>query len=164
MAQSPIITTLDTLMADLKETTNIVREKEKHATGLTAAIKSLIGVCEDEEVKTNYLLALEEITGRSGFMDAARAVLRERTSAALTPSEIRGFIVSEKIMDLSGYSNALASIHTTLHRLEKKKEVQETTNRFGEKAYRWIPRAPAPPGEAKRKAMALLERLERNSK
>jgi len=41
-------------------------------------------------------------------------------------------------MDLSGYSNPLASIHTTLRRMDGK-EVEEFINDKGEKAWRIRP-------------------------
>jgi hypothetical protein len=162
MAQSPIIKTLDTLMADLKQATQTLRETEKHAAGLIAAIKSLAGVCEDEEIKTSYLLALEEISGKPGFADAIRSVLREHAHGRnpLTPTDIKTWIGVGKKMDLSGYSNVMASIHTTLRRLKDSGEVVEVPNEKGERAYCWKvseaervmreavgrkPRAPIPP-------------------
>jgi hypothetical protein len=136
MAKSPIITTLDTLVADLKDSMQILRDKEKHVTGLTAAIKSLAGVCEDEEVRTDYLLLLEEITGKPGFVDAVRSALKGSPSG-LTAAQVKQVIVMTKKMDLSAYSNPMASIHTTLRRFKEKGEVEETTNETGDKVYRW---------------------------
>jgi hypothetical protein len=39
-------------------------------------------------------------------------------------------------MDLSAYSNAMASIHTTLRRMKESGEVEELLNEKGERAYR----------------------------
>ena len=149
------------MMTKLVEAIRINRESETAIREYSAAVRALAQVCEDEETKTNILLALEDVTGKSGFMEAVRSVLRNRTNSRLTPSDIRGWIVSEKIMDLSGYSNALASIHTTLRRLEKKGEVRETTNERGEKAYSWILKAPVPPGYVPINASGALENWKR---
>jgi hypothetical protein len=153
MAKSPIITTLDTLMADLKEAIQIVREKETHITGLTAAIKSLAGVCEDEDVKAEYLTALDELSGKPGFVSAIRTLLRAH-SDGLTPGVIKIAIQQAKLMDLTNYSNPAASIHTTLRRMVESGEVEPCTNLGGEKAYRLKPLTPA---EAKRRMQALRD-------
>lgn len=69
----------------------------------------------------------------------------------MTPSGIKDLIK----LDLSGYWNAMASIHTTLRRLKDKGEIEETLNDGGEKAYRL---SAAKMAELKRKAIAMLER------
>jgi len=146
MAQSPIVKTLDDLLAQLREATKTFREAEESVTGLTAAIRALAQVCEDEEIKTTYLNALEELSGKPGFLDAVRSVLKgPGQRKALTAAEIKEFIVLGGRMSLSGYSNPMASIHTTLRRLKDKREVEEQVNDKGEKVYRLIPRAPVPP-------------------
>jgi hypothetical protein len=86
-------------------------------------------------------------------MDAIRSALRS-TNKLLTATEIRGTILLLKKLDLSSYSNAMASIHTTLRRMKEKGEVEETSNDKGEKAYRLIPRAPIPPSGMLAKLMA----------
>jgi hypothetical protein len=148
MAQSPIVKTLDDLLAQLKEATKTFREAEESVTGLTAAIRALAQVCEDEEIRTNYLNALEELSGKPGFLDAVRSVLKgPGQRKALTAAEIKEFIVLGGRMSLSGYSNPMASIHTTLRRMKDKSlpEIEEVLNDKNEKAYRLIPRAPVPP-------------------
>jgi len=159
MAESPIIKTLNNLVGQLKESTEALREAEKSVSGLTAAIRALAQVCEDEEVKTAYLLALEEISGKPGFADAVRYALRV-TGKLQTPSQIKGTIVLMKRMDLSVYSNPMASIHTTLRRMKEKGEIEEATNESGEKAYRIITK---PPGELKRELQKFLRPQERFS-
>jgi len=139
MAQSPIIKTMDEMLAKLAEATGTYREAEKSIAEYTNAVRALAQVCEDEDVKATYLLKLEELTGKPGFMEAIRSVLRGRTnSKALTPLEIKTWIVLSKKMDLSGYSNPMASIHTTLRRLKESGEIFEVTNEKGERAYRLI--------------------------
>ena len=136
MAKSPIITTLDTLIADLKDSMQIVKEKEKHIAGLTAAIRSLVGVCEDEDVKAEYLAALDELSDKPGFVSAIRTLLRAHPQG-LTPGVIKIGIQQAKLMDLTNYSNPAASIHTTLRRMADSGEVESFINEAGEKAYKF---------------------------
>lgn len=144
MPQPPILKTMDEMLAKLTEAVRVSREAETAVREYSAAIRALAQVCEDEETKANYLLALEDVTGKPGFMDAVRSALKAARSIQ-TATQIKGTIVVMKTMDLSGYSNAMASIHTTLRRLEKKGEVEETVNDKGEKAYRLVLKAPIPP-------------------
>ena len=142
---------MDEMLAKLADAIRIYRESEKAVREYSDAIRALAQVCEDEEIKANYLLALEDVTGKPGFMDAVRAALKG-SSTVLTAAQVKGGILLMKKMDLSSYSNAMASIHTTLRRLEKKGEVVETINDKGEKAYRLVPRAPVPPASMRREA------------
>jgi len=141
-------------MADLKESIQIVREKEKHIAGLTAAIKSLAAVCEDEDVKAEYLTALDELSGKPGFVSAIRTLLRAH-SDGLTPGVIKIAIQQAKLMDLTNYSNPAASIHTTLRRMIESEEVEIVTSATGEKVYR-LKRKTL--GQQKADLKAILER------
>jgi hypothetical protein len=151
MPQAPILKTIDEMMKKLAENVRVNRESETAIREYTNAIRALAQVCEDEETRANILLALEDVSGNPGFMGAVRAVFRDHTRVALTPSEIRGMIVSEKLMDLSSYSNPLASIHTTLRRMKEKGEVTDEVNAMGDKAYRYV-------NQAMREAMARKKR------
>ena len=70
----------------------------------------------------------------------------------MTPKYIRDMIVLLGKMELSVYTNAMASIHTTLRRMKESGEVEEVQNSNGERAYR-LPnqediaqqKAPTPP-------------------
>lgn len=136
MAQSPITKTMDEMLVKLKDATHVYREAEKSVAEYTDAIRALAKVCEDEEVKASYLLKLEEISGKPGFIDAVRSVLKMHYPKPLTPKEIRNWIVMGKKLDLSGYSNAMASIHTTLRRMKEYGEIQEVQGQGGERAFR----------------------------
>lgn len=151
MPQPPILKTMDDMMAKLADAVRVNRESEQAVREYTDAIRALAQVCEDEDIKANYLLALEDVTGKPGFMDAVRSALKAARPVQ-TATEIKGTILLMKKMDLSGYANAMASIHTTLRRLEKKGEVEETTNDKGEKAYRLVPKAPIPPASMRRES------------
>jgi hypothetical protein len=142
MPQPPILKTMDDMLAKLAEATRVYRESEKAVREYTDAIRALAQVCEDEEVKASYLLALEDISGKPGFMEAIRSVIRGHSNKPHTPAEIRTWIVLGKRLDLSGYSNPMASIHTTLRRLKDKGEIEEVLNEKGEKAYVLSPGSP----------------------
>jgi len=135
MAESPIIQTMEEMLAKLATARTTYREAENSIAEYTNAITALAKVCEDEEVRNEYLTRLEEVNGAVGFKDAVRGVLGGRTKP-LTPQEIRTFIIFERRMELKGYSNVMASIHTTLRRMKDKGEIEEMTNQKGEKAYR----------------------------
>ncbi len=135
MAQSPITKTMDEMLAKLKDATQVYREAEKSVAEYTNAIRALATVCEDEEVKADYLLKLEELSGKPGFVDAIRSVLRGHRDA-LTPKEIRSWITIGKKLDLSSYSNPMASIHTTLRRMKENGEIEEIQGPNGLKAFR----------------------------
>ena len=126
------------MLERLKEATQTLREAERDVSQYTSAIRGLVPVLEDEEMRTNYLLSLEELGGKPGFLEAIRSVMRSKKDP-LTPKDIRTWITFGKKMDLSGYSNAMASIHTTLRRMKEAGEVEEGVNTNGEKVYRLRP-------------------------
>lgn len=72
-----------------------------------------------------------------GLTDACRTVLRN-AGVSMTPAEIRDRL--EAIgCDLSGYSNALAAIHTTLKRLAEAGELRKAAAApSGKVGYRWL--------------------------
>jgi len=125
---------MDEMLEKLAEATKVYREAEKSVTEYTNAIRALAQVCEDEDTKNEYLLRLEELSGKQGFVDAIRAVLGNHMT--MTPIAIKQMIILTKKMSLSDYSNPMASIHTTLRRMKESGEVEETKNIKGEKAYR----------------------------
>jgi len=104
----------------------------------TAAIRALANTCEDEDVKDDYLLRLEELSAKQGFKEVVLSVLRGHAKG-LSPVEIRDRIVLSRKMTLSGYSNPLASIHTTLRRMEGN-EVEQFNDVSRGKVWRLKPR------------------------
>jgi hypothetical protein len=143
----PFDQTVNGLFRTLEEALKQRQEADIQITTNTAAIRALANTCEDEDVKGDYLLRLEEINGKPGFKEVVLSMLRTHPKG-LTPTEIRMFITLGKKMNLSGYSNPLASIHTTLRRMEGS-EVEQFVNEKGEKAWRIKPRLisklPPPP-------------------
>jgi hypothetical protein len=111
-------------------------QAEKEIAEYGNALRALAKVIEDRKLGDRYLARVEELSGRPGFADSVRNVLRCK-SEGLTPKEIRDWIGSRKLMDLSVYTNPLASIHTTLRRMRVSGEVEEFANGGGQKAYRF---------------------------
>jgi hypothetical protein len=148
MSESPIRQTMDEMFGKLSAAILTRREADQQITEYTNALRALAKVIEDKEVGDSYLVRLDEIGGKPGFVDSIRSVLQRKS---LTPTEIRSWINITKRMDLSAYSNPMASIHTTLRRMKESGEVEEFTNEKGEKAYRLIKKGGIePPPQAPR--------------
>jgi len=112
-------------------------EAEKQISEYTVALRALAKVMEDKDEGDAYLARLDAMSGKPGFGEAIRTALRV-TKKALTPVEVKAWIRMGKTMDLSAYSNPMASIHTTLRRMKKAGEVEEVLNEKGEKAYQSV--------------------------
>lgn len=132
-----VLAVMDDFMAKLKGAIETRTEAEKQIAVFTNAIRGLAKACEDKEVGDSYLAALDELSGKPGFVDSIRSVLRFK-GEGLTPTEIRSWISLRKSMDLSVYSNPMASIHTTIRRMVDSGEVESFQNTKGEKAYRLV--------------------------
>lgn len=130
----PFDQTVNELFRKLEVALHQRQQAEIQITANAAAIKALANTCEDEDLKADYLLRLEEMSGKPGFKEVVLSILKAHPKG-LTPTEVRSWIRIGKKMDLLAYSNPLASIHTTLRRMDGK-EVEEFTNEKGEKAYR----------------------------
>lgn len=134
MGVSPIKQTMDEMFAKLTAAQLAKVEAEQQISEYTSALRALAKVMEDKEAGDAYLVRLDEMSGKPGFTDAIRFVLRP-SNKPLTPTAIRSLIQISKKMDLSVYSNPMASIHTTLRRMVEAAEVEVVTI-DGEKAYR----------------------------
>jgi hypothetical protein len=97
------------------------------------AMEAMARTCEDPTQKAAYIDDVRNLTAKIGFQSAIRSALALR--GPMTASEIREFIGQPGWMDLSAYSNPLASIYTTLRRMKENDEIQET-KKGEEKAYR----------------------------
>lgn len=135
MSKSPIIETMDGFLGKLKDAIQQRNEFQSRIEQYTTAIKALAQTCEDQDVKASYLAALDELSGKPGFVSAIRTLLRAHTDG-LTPGVIKIAIQQAKLMDLTNYSNPAASIHTTLRRMIESQEVEIVTSATGEKVYR----------------------------
>ena len=143
----PFDQTVNELFRKLELALKQRQEAEIQITANAAAIKALANTCEDEDVKGDYLLRLDEMSGKPGFKEVVLSVLKGHPKG-LTARGVKAWIDIGKKMNLSGYSNPLASIHTTLRRMDGK-EVEEFINDKGEKAWRIKvrrqPPQPSPP-------------------
>jgi len=131
--------TLKSLKADLAklepqeaELTDSLLQLRKRKAELEAAIRSFARLCGER------LPAVSKdptgLAAEMGLTDAVRAVLKGVFPERLTPLEIRARLIS------AGYSrqhtNLMASIHTTLRRLENSGEINP--DKKGKKtAYQW---------------------------
>jgi hypothetical protein len=131
---TPFEKTMAELFEKLEAATKQRQEAEVYITSSVAAIKALADMCEDEDKKNEYLVTLDEFTGKPGFKQVILSLLRTHAKG-LTPKEIKSWILLGKKMELSAYSNPLASIHTTLRRMSGN-EAEEFVNAKGEKAWR----------------------------
>jgi hypothetical protein len=142
MPQPPILKTMDEMLAKLGDAVRINRESGIAVREYTDAVRALAQVCEDEDIKNEYLTRLEEVSGKKGFVDAIRSVLRP--GAAYKTVHIKELIVLLRKMDFTGYTNPMASIHTTLRRMKIAGEIEELQNDKGEKLYRLAPGSKGP--------------------
>lgn len=136
MAKSSITEMMDRMLLELAEESKLQKKYVKAVDNHTNAVRALAALCEDQETKEEYLTRLEEAVGKKGFVDAIRTVIHD--GKPRTPIQIKNTITALKLMDLSVYSNAMASIHTTLRRMKKSGEVRETETAKKEKAYELI--------------------------
>ncbi len=135
MSLSPIKLTIAGFIDKLSEAIKTRDDAEKRIGEYAVAIRALARVMEDKETADACLATLEKLSGKPGFAGTIRSVLRGNLKG-LTPTEIKGWIQFRKSMDLSVYSNPMASIHTTLRRMVDSGEVEPIQNPEGEKAYR----------------------------
>ncbi len=156
MSESTIKLTIVGFIDKLSEAIKTRDEAGKRIGEYAAAIRALAKVMEDKEAADACLATLEELSGKPGFVSTIRSVLRSNPNG-LTPTEIKGWIQFRKSMDLSVYSNPMASIHTTIRRMVDSGEVEPIQNVEGEKAYRFkavssrITPTPHPPRTLRRK-------------
>jgi phage terminase large subunit-like protein len=102
-----------------------------------AVIKALANALDDPDEASAQIAEMDEIVSPVGLTDKIRIVLRSSMDG-FTAVEVRGMLEALKF-DLSDYSNALATIHTTLKRLERAKEVKSEITPTGDKVYIWQP-------------------------
>jgi hypothetical protein len=137
MSESPIKQTMDEMFGRLTNAIWTRTEAEKQIGEYFVALRALARVMEDKDAGDEYLARLDGLDGKPGFLDSIRRTLRV-SKKALTATEIRDVIQIEKRMDLSAYSNPMASIHTTIRRMKESGEVEEFINDKSEKSYRIV--------------------------
>jgi len=113
-----------------RDSTNADIERTKRA------IQALAYMLDNPEETSSELSELEEILGPVGLTDAVRRTLQASTAKGMTPVEVRDALDNSGF-DLSGYDNALASIHTTLKRLVKAEDARVAIIDGDETVYQW---------------------------
>ena len=98
-----------------------------------AVIKALANALDDPAEAFAQIEEMDEIVAPVGLTDKIRIVLRSSMDG-FTAVDVRNMLEALKF-DLSDYSNALATIHTTLKRLERAKEVKSEITPTGDKVY-----------------------------
>ena len=136
MTDTPFDRTVSDLFTRLE---NAVRQRNAAETEIVLvanAIRGLAWACEDSAKKNALLDRVQELSGRVGFVDLIRSALGVHR-AGLTPVEVREYIAKSGAMNLSSYTNPMASIHTSLRRLKESGELEEFEGRDGGKRYRF---------------------------
>jgi hypothetical protein len=101
------------------------------------AILANANMLDNVEETSAQLTEMSEIVTPTGFTDAVRRALQAAGKRGLTPVEVRDALV-ESGVDLSGYSNPLAVIHTTLKRLVTRTEARPVIADGEETVYQWL--------------------------
>jgi len=112
------------------------KEIDREMTKLRQLIRANADMLPDSEGAV--FLEEAESSGERGFTDTIRQLLRSN-SDGFTPTELRNALITAGV-DLNSQSNAMASIHSVLKRLEKNREVvseQELRNDDYETVYKW---------------------------
>lgn len=135
MGESPIRQTMDDMFNKLAAARLAKVEAEQQIAEYTVALRALAKVMEDREAGDAYLARLDAFDAKAGFTDTIRRLLRERREG-FTPLELRGAI-AEAGIDLSTQSNAMASIHSVLKRLESSGDVEVKPGPNGQNVYKW---------------------------
>jgi hypothetical protein len=129
MTKTPFRQTLQALFDEFLDLRKRRDEIDARMAQVSEAIEALAKVCEDTDERQKLLDTIHTLNSRVGFTEAVRLALamRHPSQPGMTPVEIRDFIQNSETMHLSGYSNPLASIHTTLRRM---KDIEEEDGRF----------------------------------
>lgn len=125
---TPFKQTMDGLRSELLDLVSRRNEIETRIVQVSNAIEGLVGVLEDPAEQAKYLDEVRSLTARVGFSSAVRSALALKPNS--TVLQVRDFIAENKWMDLSAYSNPLASIHTTLRRMKEANEVEDNDGKF----------------------------------
>ncbi len=109
------------------------KEIDREMVNLRQLIRANANMLPDEERKT-FITQVDD-TEPAGFTETIRRLLRDRREG-FTPLELRG-AMAEAGIDLSTQSNAMASIHSVLKRLEASGDVQSKPGPDGQTLYQW---------------------------
>jgi len=133
--------------AELVELVQRRNEVETRILHVGHAMEAMAMTCKDHRERAAYLDDVHRLTARVGFQSAIRSALA--LGGSMTPTELKDYIGQPGCMDLSLYSNPLASIHTTLRRMKASSEIEDC-QKGGEKAVRLNRRQALAPEVAQR--------------
>lgn len=133
------------LEAAVEELTQVLAERDELETRLDdlnyrmeklrEALRGLSALCGmDYEIEFPHLFPTGEEV-EQGFTNQIRSVFRSSPSIPMSPVDVRNKL-KESGFPVHRYSNALASIHTILKRLEKSREV-DSQEINGKTLYLW---------------------------
>lgn len=134
---------LKTVRADLEaarqrevEVNDDLLETRGRIADLVATERSLARLCGEDSV-TNLAGVNSDLAEMVGLTDAVRALLKASYPEAMTALDVRNRLAAVGF-DSKRFSNLTASIHTTLKRLERTREVKKSLKN-GKAAYEWNP-------------------------
>ena len=138
MSESAVVQTMSEMLDRMKESVATREAAAQQAAEYANAIKALARACDDEEIRDYYLVTADELSGKPGFLEPVRSVLRlpGPQKSGLTPTEVRDWILIGRRLELPLYSNPLASIRATLRRMVDSGEVEQFVGAKGETLYR----------------------------
>lgn len=96
-------------------------------------LKAMIGLLGNVDEMMAELAEMERILGPRGMTDAVRAVVLSDDNRAWSAVEVRDRLRETKVVDLSKYSNVVATIHTVLKRLSRGGEIEKSQDGYRRK-------------------------------
>lgn len=117
----------------------VKRQKLDHKIArLQAVISDLHNLCAELDQKSfeKRVDRVIKADQTKGITELSRVILKEKFFP-MTTSELKASMEARKL-NLSGYSNPMAVIHTVLKRLVQGGEVRVVSQAKGKKAYQWV--------------------------
>jgi hypothetical protein len=136
-----------------------LKERERWKALFESAQDELVDALQERERLETRIRSLQEDIGHLaalcgepvedplkelGLTDAIRYVFGKAKPQALNAVGVKNGLVADGY-DISEYSNVMASIHTVIKRLLKKKEIESGAAGFEGKTYVWAGGLPPPP-------------------
>lgn len=121
----------------LKELSGLLAERQKldrRISKVEKVLRGMIDLLDTDEEQTKYIEKLDDIRPPAGLTEAVQQALQSGEGKAFLPTEIRDMVKSY----LLNHSNEMASVHTTLRRINKLNPTQfPTVEKDGKTAYRF---------------------------
>lgn len=129
---------LDQALSDLEEKVHERERLNAEIVKLTNTVRMVSGMVEENEERDRRLHALVGLANMTspGLVDVVRVALRKAGERGLTAIDTRDALQNSGF-DISGFTNPLASVHTTLKRLIAQGEAAYGQERDGKAVYVW---------------------------